>query len=101
MKKSLKGYDIDGVLTSGVVPVGDFIIISGRTFAEYDDFAKTAAQIAPVYIRGVGEYGDRKHAGRFKAKMIKMLGVTEFFEDDPLQAKIIHDTNKQCKVNLV
>lgn len=87
----MKGYDIDGVLTSGIVPEKDSVVISGRTFAEYDDFAKQAAQLCPVYIRGVGEFGDRVGAGFFKAKMIKHLEVTEFYEDDDLQISIIKE----------
>lgn len=94
----LIGYDIDGILTAGIQPHGNYVIISGRTFAEYDDFVKRAAQVAPVYIRGIGEYGDREHAGKFKAKMIKMLGVVEFHEDDPVQAKIIFKSCPKCKI---
>ena len=99
--KKLRGYDIDGVLTNGVKPEGDFVVISGRTFAEYDSVAKMAAQIAPVYIRGSGAYGDREDAGLFKARMIRLLGVTEFFEDDPIQANIIQEMNPDCKINLI
>lgn len=34
---------------------------------------------APVYIRGSGKYGDQQHAGEFKAYMINLLGVEEFY----------------------
>ena len=98
--KKLIGFDIDGVL-SRMTPGDDAIIISGRTFAEYDDYAKKLASMFPVYIRGVGKYGDRKHAGEFKASMIKMLGVTDFFEDDDLQAEIIKKINPKCNINLI
>lgn len=94
----LRGYDIDGVLTAGVKPKGEFVIVSGRTFAEYDDFAKRAAQIAPLYIRGVGVYGDRASAGMFKADIVEMLGIEEFYEDDALQADLIRQKNPQCNV---
>ena len=93
----LKGYDIDGVLTAGVNPMGNYVVISGRTFAEYDDFAKRAASLAPVYIRGVGAFGDRGHTGSFKASMINLLGVTEFHEDD-VQIEIIRNNCTNCKV---
>ena len=92
------GYDIDGVLTAGLVPDPDSVVISGRTFAEYDDVAKKAAQICPVYIRGIGAYGDRSQAGWFKATMIHALGVTKFYEDDPVQIEIIKQANPDCKV---
>lgn len=96
--EKLVGYDIDGVLTTGIKPVGNYVIISGRTFKEYDDFAKKAALIAPVYIRGIGLYGDRIHAGNFKASIINLLGVEEFYEDDDIQINIITQNCPGCKV---
>lgn len=93
----MKGYDIDGVLTSGIIPEQGSVVISGRTIREYDDFAKAAAQKCPVYIRGVGEFGDQVAAGKFKA-MIKHLGVTEFYEDDQIQIDIIKKTNPKVKI---
>jgi hypothetical protein len=95
------GYDIDGVLTAGYTPTADDVVISGRTFAEYDDVAKKAAQICPVYIRGAGVYGDRMQAGRFKAMMILELSVNRFYEDDPLQAAIIRFHAPDCDVVVV
>jgi hypothetical protein len=94
----LNGYDIDGVLTSGVKPEGNFVIISGRTFAEYDDFAKRAAQLGPLYIRGRGNYGDQIDAGHFKASMINYLGVTTFHEDDDVQIAIIQQHCPNVKI---
>lgn len=101
MPDKLIGYDIDGVLTSGIVPQMPCVVISGRTFVEYDDFAKKAANICPVYIRGAGAYGDRNHAGWFKATMIKHLGVTEFYEDDPLQIDMIKFFNPDVIIHQV
>ena len=83
------GYDIDGVLTAGFTPQPGDVVISGRTFAEYDKTAKRAAQICPVYIRGSGRFGDDADAGRFKAEMIERLGVTKFYEDSAAQIAII------------
>lgn len=97
----LQGYDIDGVLTAGFTPTGEDVVISGRTFADYDETAKAAAQICPVYIRGSGDYGDRDHAGWFKAQMIQHLGVGRFYEDDPHQAAIITKLVPNCEVVLV
>lgn len=92
------GYDIDGVLTSGFTPQPNDVVISGRTFVEYDNTAKNAALICPVYIRGVGRRGDKQHAGRFKANMIQILGVTRFYEDDPVQIAIIQMQNPDCEI---
>ncbi len=94
----MKGYDIDGVLTIGIIPKKDSVVISGRTFAEYDDFAKSISQICPVYIRGAGKHGDRESAGKFKALMIKTLGITEFYEDDDIQIIIIKKENPECLI---
>lgn len=91
---------MDGVLTDGVSPVGDYVVISGRTFAEYDEVARQIALRAPVYIRGIGTRGDREHAGTFKAKMISMLGVEEFHEDDLEQARIIQRECPGCVIVL-
>lgn len=92
------GYDIDGVLTQGYQPLPGDVVISGRTFREYDETAKRAAQICPVYIRGVGRFGDDKHAGEFKAEMIKRLGVTKFYEDSPAQIRIIRERCPECEI---
>lgn len=94
----MTGYDIDGVLTAGVMPEPGSVVISGRTFAEYDDTARRAATRCPVYIRGVGAFGDRDHAGRFKAETINRLGVTKFYEDDPVQIAIIRELCPGCEV---
>lgn len=97
----LHGYDIDGVLTKGVERKYPYVVISGRIFAEYDDFCKKLAQDAAVYIRGDGELGDRLAAGNFKAMMINHLNVTEFYEDDEFQATIIQKHCPKCNVVIV
>lgn len=97
----MNGYDIDGVLTSGITPIPPCVAISGRTFAEYDNTCKELAQHMPVYIRGAGDYGDRNHAGRWKAEQVKRLGITTFYEDDPVQARAVQSVNPNCKVVLV
>lgn len=94
------GYDIDGVCTAGVELVDDCVIISGRTWVEYDATCRQLAQKFPVYIRGCGRFGDRVHAGKFKAQMISLLGVTEFHEDDKIQAEIIQKTNPDVLIVL-
>ncbi len=91
------GYDIDGTLT-GKEDLSGCVVISGRTFAEYDSTVMMLAQKVPVYIRGVGAYGDRAHAGLFKANMINWLGLTEYHEDDPMQAEIIRQECPKCTV---
>jgi hypothetical protein len=96
--KMLRGYDIDGVLTNGLKPEKPFVIISGRTFSEYDDYTKNAALLAPLYIRGTGQVGDNVHAGVFKSNIINWLGVTEFYEDNQIQIDIIKQNCPDCKI---
>lgn len=104
------GYDLDGVLslvkpTSDIkrelfpVPEGS-VCISGRTFAEYDDLCKKVALKMPLYIRGVGAYGDRQAAAEFKVMMIRHLNVTLFLEDDLYQAAHIRRYT-DCEVRVV
>lgn len=100
-KQFLRGYDIDGTLTTGLTPIKPFVIISGRTFAEYNETTKKLAQDAPVYIRGSGRYGDQQHAGEFKAHMINLLGVEEFYEDDQVQIDIIRKSCTKCRIKKV
>jgi len=99
----LIGYDIDGVMDQlfGNVPLENSVVISGRTFADYDDLCKRIAQQVPLYIRGSGAYGDHEDAARFKALIINRLGVERYFEDVPLQAQIITDLCPNCEVRLV
>ena len=99
-EKKLVGYDIDGVLTDGVIPEERYVVISGRTFAEYDETCKRLAQNVPLYIRGSGKYGDRLDAGNFKAKMINHLGVVKYYEDDQVQANIIKNSCPACELIL-
>jgi hypothetical protein len=99
----LYGYDIDGVCSKGIEKKTPCVIISGRTFAEYknDKHCPELSDMYPVYIRGVGKFGDRIAAGNFKAMMINYLGVTEFYEDDIVQADIIKVNCNNCKVYIV
>ncbi len=97
-RRPLTGYDIDGVVTEGFVPKPGDVVISGRTFAEYDQEAKRASQICPVYIRGAGRFGDDADAGSFKAMMIQRLGVTKFYEDCETQIEIIKRINPNVEI---
>jgi len=96
----LRGYDIDGTLTTGLRPVKPYVVISGRTIAEYDETVKKLANEAPVYIRCTGKVGDRIAAGNFKAEVIKLLDVKEFYEDDEVQAQIIRDRCPEVVVKM-
>jgi len=103
MKNKLSAYDIDGILTAGVKPKKPYVVISGRLNT---DWGRTIEQLGPdvvknsdgVYLRPFGEQGDRGMAGVWKGKMINMLGITEFHEDEKIQADIIRAMCPDCEV---
>jgi hypothetical protein len=97
----MNGYDIDGVLTKGIIPKHPCVIISGRTLAEYDNNVKLLAQFCPVYIRCIGDFGDREAAGKWKAEIISLLKIETFYEDDPIQMNLILEKNPTCNVVLI
>lgn len=99
--EELYGYDIDGVMTKNIQVKFPYIIISGRTFKHYDTFVKELAQNAPVYIRAIGDSSDWKHSAYFKASIINLMKITEFYEDEPKQADIIRANCPDCKVIMV
>ena len=39
-KQILRGYDLDGTLTTGLTPINPYVVISGRTFQEYNELTK-------------------------------------------------------------
>ena len=85
----LNGYDYDHCLTAGIIPEPPFIVITGRTYHEYDDGLKKLAQEVPVYIRGGGAVGDHRMAAIFKSEIIMWAGVTTFYEDNDEEIAII------------
>ena len=44
----LTGYDIDSVMTAGFTPTAEDVVISGRTFAEYDGVARADRPDLPL-----------------------------------------------------
>lgn len=100
----MNGYDLDGVLTAGVLPEHPYVVISGRTWSEpaaITDLVGLAGVVMPpraIAVRGTGAVGDRPAAGYFKANMINLWRVTRFVEDDQLQADIIREHCPGCTV---
>ncbi|MCK4686597.1 MAG: hypothetical protein KAT66_00545 [Candidatus Lokiarchaeota archaeon] len=101
----LKGYDIDGVITEGIVPESDAVIITGRSREEapetYTMLYKRGIFNA-VYFNAVSfEDKTRESSGFWKSLVINLLGVEEFYEDEKLQADIIRRNCKRCNLILV
>ena len=100
----LKGYDIDGVITKGIRPANDSVIITGRSYEEapetYEMLRKLGIFNAVYFNPVVFNKKSRELAGDWKAKMINILGVEIFYEDSFLQADIIKKKTT-CKLILI
>lgn len=96
----MRGCDLDGVVTHGYQPAPGEIIISGRTWAEYDLYARAIAHERPLYILGKGAYGDWVAAAAWKACIIAFMQIEVFTEDDPNQAAMIRDLCPECRVEM-
>ena len=93
----MRGYDIDGVLADGTKPIKPYVVISGRLPDEWDRTVQQIGTKYPIYLRPYGDFGDRDLAGEWKSFIINALGVTEFYDDDPLQLEIIAKNCPNCK----
>ena len=96
--EAMRGYDVDGVLTAGVIPKSPYVVISGRTLDEWNRTLSDIGTKVPIYLRPYGLPGDYVLAGKWKAEMIHKLGITEFYEDMPIQIEIIRSACPDCKV---
>ena len=101
----LKGYDIDGVITTGIVPESDAVIITGRSREEapetYDMLHKRGIFNAIYFNAVLFENKTRENSGFWKSFMINYLNVESFYEDEELQADIIRRNCKRCNLILV
>ena len=94
------GYDFDDVITSGITPVRDSVIITGRSFEEAPEvnyYLKEKGIFNPVYY-SPHRVGDTlpKNSAKWKVRMLKLLKVDTFYEDDIEQIEII----EECLPNL-
>ena len=92
--KKLRGYDIDGVLSKGIVPIQPYVVISGRHRKKWNETIKLIGTNAPIYLRPTYDVP----TGIWKGQMIKDLGVTEFYEDTKHQAIEIRKLNPTVKI---
>lgn len=99
-KGNLRGYDIDGVLTEGVIPKKPYVVISGRTIGAWKQTLKDVGDKVPIYLRPYGEPANRDLSAKWKAEMIGRLGVKEFHEDDPYIADLIQRDCPSVKIVL-
>lgn len=96
--KLINGFDIDGVISVGIYPGKDDVIITGRSFEEIEETNQLLLNkeiFNEAYFNDViFEQKTRKSSGYHKAMTIKKLEkdnikIVNFFEDDPIQAALI------------
>lgn len=94
---SVNSYDIDGVITIGITPRPEDIIITGRSYQEAEETLE--------YLHKRGIYNQvffnpipysqktRESSGKWKAQVISSLYnvIEKHFEDDELQKKEIEE----------
>lgn len=90
-RQTINSYDIDGVITIGITPRPEDIIITGRSFEEAPE------TLEYLHSRGIynqvffnpEEYGKktRESSGRHKANILAQFygTVEKHFEDDEIQ----------------
>jgi len=100
----MEGYDFDGVVSEGIKPGPNDVIITGRTLEESYftlQFLKENNIWCPVFFNtSEFEYKSTKSSALHKAKVIQLLGIQKFYEDTIEQALIIREFTP-CEVILV
>ena len=99
--RTINAFDCDGVITVGIYPGPDDVIITGRS---YDERPETEQMLAKKGIKNLVHYNQlpydektRTSSGVHKAQTLRVLKsngviVENFFEDDPVQWKIIEES---------
>ena len=101
------GWDVDGIITEGLVPGIKDVIITGRS---YEEAPETIEMLHSKYIFNAiyfnpipFENKSTASSAIWKATMIRMLNVTTFYEDELKQQKIIirNLQGHECIVRLI
>ncbi len=97
----MKAFDCDGVITVGIRPGPNDVIVTGRSFQEKPETLQYLQDLDihnHVYFNPLEfEEKTRESSGEHKAKVLNWLRATQpeedpvtiFFEDDPIQWAII------------
>lgn len=98
----MNSFDIDGVITVGLFPGPNDVIITGRSYEEEPEtlrmlhakgiFNKVFFNPLPFNAK------TRKTSGLHKAGIIQELNIAIHFEDDPIQWEIIERDCPNVKV---
>lgn len=95
------GYDFNGVADSGRFRIyPDDVIITGNTYhIGVLEKLKELEIKARVYFPPDNRIGNNANASAvWKCEMIRRIGVTQFYENDLTQYRIIKDSCPDCEV---
>lgn len=99
------GYDIDGVITKGIRPERDAVIVSGRSWQEAPETYKMLHDrgiFNAVYFNPIPFEGKTLDNGAmWKAIMVDLMCIDEFYEDDVRQAQLIKLKNPETIIHLI
>ncbi len=105
MNKQIVGYDFNGVLSTGLQPEQNFIVLTGRDKSENDEINETLEECKFKYkifnFPGDEEMTDENKdvkVGIWKSKKIKELGIQKFYEDTQNQIDIIKEMNPDVDI---
>lgn len=99
----MTGYDFNGVVDTGkYIPTSEDVIITGNTIPMAKSVITWLLEhniFCAVYFQPL-LYGANNMivSAMWKAEMIKKLGLTKFYEDDPTQYNIIVNYCPDCEV---
>jgi len=104
------GYDFDGVITEGIIPDKEGVIITGNTADKEIELRRVLTEIGAPNIQMPIEFFPDKElldnnpdkidelVGGFKAQKIKEFGVLKFYEDNDKQIEIIKEQNPDVEI---
>lgn len=110
MDMVINSYDLDGVISIGITPRPEDIIITGRSYEEAKEtylFLQNRGIFNAVYFNPAPfETKTRKSSGQHKAKILNLLKdngieIQIHFEDDEVQKKEIEAYSDVMVVHLV
>ena len=100
--KQINSFDFDGVVSLGICPSENDVIITGRSFEEREEterfLLKRGIKCNVYYNPLPFDLKTRISSGEHKANIINTLGNIKYhFEDDPVQEEYI-SKNTSCTV---
>ena len=94
-----KAYDYDGVVTTGMKLEENAPIITGRSFEEINRIEYKRVKGHPIYFNPITwSKKTLEREIKWKAEMIKKLGIEEFYENDCAVIEALKKESLQCNI---